>query len=235
MNNDIVVLGYGLLGKEIVNQTNWDHISRKEHGIDFNKTDWYHYLETYDIVINCIANTDTYSADRESHWQTNYVGVMNLVDYCKEFNKKLIQISTDYIYAGSAKPASETDVPISARTWYSLSKLLADEYIQARSKNYLLIRTSFKKNPFPYPEAITTQIGNFDYVDKISELIIKLINKNATGIFNVGTKRKTIYNLAVQTNPDVIGAFRILNKEMPRDVTMNTSKMEDFLSEKKQH
>jgi len=231
MNKNIIVLGDGLLGKEIISQIDWDWISRKKDGIDFGETDWYYMLKKYDQIINCIANTDTYSVDKKTHWKTNYISVMNLVDYCKEFNKKLIQISTDYIYAGSAKPALETDVPIPARTWYSLSKLLADEYIQARSKNYLIIRTSFKQNPFPHPEAITTQTGNFDYVDKISELIIKLINKNADGVFNVGTKRKTIYDLAIQTNPNVIGAFRILNKEMPRDITMNVSKMEEFLNE----
>ena len=230
MHKDIIVLGYGLLGKEIVRQTNWDYVSRSSNNIDFNKTDWYHYLETYNIVINCIANTNTYSKDRESHWQTNYVSVMNLVDWCNENDKKIVHISTDYIYSNSISNTSEDDVPVSNKTWYAYTKLLGDAYVQARAKDYLLIRTSFKPSPFPYPEAIITQIGNFDYVNKISELIIKLINKNAVGVFNVGTKRKTIYDLAVQTNADIRGAFRVLNKEMPRDITMNVSKMEKFLS-----
>jgi len=231
MNKNIVVLGYGLLGKEILKQTDWDYINRKEHGIDFNKTDWYHRINSYGTIINCIANTDTYSANRESPWQTNYVSVMNLVDWCNENNKKIVYISTDYIYSGSYSNASEDDVPVSNKTWYVYTKLLSDAYVQARAKDYLLIRTSFKPTPFPYPEAITTQVGNFDYVDEIAWRIIKLINKNAIGVFNVGTQRKTIYELAIQTNPDVIGSFRILNKEMPRDITMNVSKMEDFLNE----
>ena len=155
---------------------------------------------------------------------------MNLVDWCNENNKKIVHISTDYIYSNSVSNASEDDVPVSNKTWYAYTKLLGDAYVQARAKDYLLIRTSFKPSPFPYPEAIITQIGNFDYVNKISELIIKLINKNAVGVFNVGTKRKTIYDLAVQTNADIRGAFRVLNKEMPRDITMNVSKMEKFLS-----
>jgi len=231
MNNGIIVLGYGLLGKEITKQTDWNYISRKEHGIDFNKTDWYHHIQRYDTIINCIANTNTYSHEREDHWPTNYISVMNLVDWCNENNKKAIQISTDYIYSGSNRNASEEDIPLHNKTWYTYTKLLSDAYVQARAKNYLLIRTSFKPTPFPYPEAIVTQTGNFDYVDKISKLIIELINKNAFGVFNVGTRRKTIYDLATKTNPNIIGAFRILNKEMPRDVTMNVSKMENFLNE----
>jgi len=230
MNKNIVVLGYGLLGKEILKQTDWGYINRKEHGIDFNKTDWYHRINSYGTIINCIANTNTYSKERESHWQTNYVSVMNLVDWCNENNKKIVHISTDYIYSGSYSNASEDDIPVSNKTWYVYTKLLSDAYVQARAKDYLLIRTSFKPTPFPYPEAITTQVGNFDYVDEIAWRIIKLINRNATGVFNVGTKRKTIYDLAVQTNADIRGAFRVLNKEMPRDITMNVSKMEKFLN-----
>ena len=231
MHKDIIVLGYGLLGKEILRQTNWDYINRKEHGIDFNKIDWYHRINSYGTIVNAIANTNTYSEEKEIHWQTNYVGVMNLVDWCNENNKKIVHISTDYIYSNSVSNASEDDIPVSNKTWYAYTKLLGDAYVQARAKDYLLIRTSFKPTPFPYIEAITTQVGNFDYVDKISWLIIKLINKNAVGVFNVGTYRKTIYDLAVQTNSKVIGSFRTLNKEMPRDVTMNTSKMEKFLNE----
>ena len=230
MNKNIVVLGYGLLGKEILKQTDWGYINRKEHGIDFNKTDWYHRINSYGTIINCIANTNTYSKERESHWQTNYVSVMNLVDWCNENNKKIVHISTDYIYSGSYSNASEDDIPVSNKTWYVYTKLLSDAYVQARAKDYLLIRTSFKPTPFPYPEAITTQVGNFDYVDEIAWRIIKLINRNATGVFNVGTKKKTIYDLAVQTNADIRGAFRVLNKEMPRDITMNVSKMEKFLN-----
>ena len=123
------------------------------------------------------------------------------------------------------------DIPVNNRTWYSYTKLLSDAYVQARSQNYLLIRTSFKSNPFPYKEAIVTQVGNFDYVDIIAALIIKLINKGAKGVFNVGTKKKRIYDLAVQSNPEVIPAFWKVHPLMPTNITMNVSKMEKFLNE----
>ena len=71
--------------------------------------------------------------------------------------------------------------------------------MQARAGCFLLIRTSFKPNPFPYPEAITTQTGNFDYIDVISTIIIKLINSGAVGVYNVGTDKKTMYELAQKT------------------------------------
>jgi len=231
MNNKILVLGDGLLGSELVKQTSWDYISRKKNKFDFDKINWYELIVEYDIIVNSIGYTDTYSQNRDKHWNTNYVSLMGLVDYCNVQDKKLVHISTDYIYSGSQNNASEEDVPVHNRTWYSYTKLLSDAYIQARSQNYLLIRTSFKPNPFPYDKAIVTQFGNFDYVNIIAKLIIKLINKGAKGVFNVGTKKKRIYDLAVQSNPEVIPAFWKVHPLMPTNITMNVSKMEKFLNE----
>jgi dTDP-4-dehydrorhamnose reductase len=76
----------------------WDYISRKKDGIDFVNLDSYsHLLNSYDTVINCIADTNTYDPRRENHWDVNFKGVVNLVDFCRERDKKLIHISTDYL------------------------------------------------------------------------------------------------------------------------------------------
>lgn len=227
-----IILGYGRLGKEFVNQTGWDYISREKDKFDFTNIDTYICkVYKHDTIINCIAYTDTYSGNREKHWNVNYLGVIQLADYCRDYKKKLIHISTDYIYGGSIGNAKETDIPVHARNWYTYTKLLADGYVQAVCDDYLLIRTSFKPFPCMFIEAITTQKGNFDYTDVITRYIVKLINKNAKGVFNVGTEKKTIYELALRSNPHVVPTNRILDQTMPTDITMNTSKMEEFLNE----
>lgn len=227
-----VILGDGLLGKEIQKQTGWDCISRKKDGIDFKDINTYiGRIHRHDTVINCIANTDTYSPAFQEHWETNYLGVIQLTDYCRDRNIKLVHISSDFIYASSPECASEVDIPVHNANWYSYTKLVADAYVQAVGKNYLLIRTSFKPKPFPYPKALTSIFGNFDYVDVISKLIIELINKGARGIYNVGTEEKTIYDLAIRTNDDVTAWYGMLHPTMPTNVTMNLNKMRRFLSE----
>jgi dTDP-4-dehydrorhamnose reductase len=227
-----VVLGYGLLGKEIVSQTGWDYIERKKDKFDFTDISTYvTKIYKYDTIINCIANTDTYSIDKESHWNINFCGVIQLADYCNRTKRKLVHISTDYIYTASVPDATEEDIPVHNKCWYTYTKLLADGYIQAAMKNYLIIRTSFKPRPFPYPKAIQTQCGNFDYTDVIADYIIKLINKNACGIFNVGTETKTVYELAIKTKANVILSAGTLNKDMPENITMNLDKMKEFLNE----
>ena len=60
MKNNVLVLGDGLLGRELINQTNWDYVSRSKDGFDVNHLDEF-ILSNYDIVINCIAHTDTYT------------------------------------------------------------------------------------------------------------------------------------------------------------------------------
>lgn len=232
-NNKIVILGDGLLGSELHKQTNWDFLSRKKDNIEFTEpvSYWWRLASLgCKTVVNCIAHTDTYSDDFEKHWDINYIALIKLVNHCNNMNYKLVHISTDYIYAGSEEDASESDVPVHARNWYSYTKLIGDAYIQAASKNFLLIRTSFKPNPFPYPKAITTQTGNFDYVDRIAYLIIELIKKNACGVFNVGTNKKSIYELAMRTR-DVISSDDVIHPTMPTNITMNTEKMRTYLDE----
>lgn len=226
--NNILILGDGLLGSEIHSQTQWPFLSRKHDHFDFNNLYIYQeWLMPFDTILNCIGYTNTYDKNRDLHWKTNYESVCNLVDFCNLSNKKLVQISTDYVYADSISPASEEDIPVHAKNWYSYTKLLADGYVQLRSRNYLLIRTSFKPKPFPYLRALVNQVGNFDYVDKISAMIIKLIEKNKQGVFNVGTKRKTIYELACQTNEDVEPLFGFLDESMPTNITMDLRKLNE--------
>ena len=73
----VLVLGDGLLGSEIIKQTEWDYISRKKDGFDITISS-FDCLLNYDTIINCIAYTDTYSDDKEKHWNINYKSVISL-------------------------------------------------------------------------------------------------------------------------------------------------------------
>lgn len=224
-----VILGCGLLGSELVRKSGWDLLSRDFHDIDITKPETYRdILKQYEQIVNCIGYTNTWDTKKEPTWSVNYVGVMDLVDYCNNYNKKLVQISTDYIYTNSKKNVNESDVPVHFDNWYTYTKLLADGYVQARCKKYLLVRTSFKPKPFPWKEGWSNLKGNFDYVDVIADLIIELINKRAKGVYNVGTEEKTMYELAVRTKPDCV---EIDNTSQPHNITMDLTKMKNTLND----
>jgi dTDP-4-dehydrorhamnose reductase len=232
-----VILGNGLLGSEIQKQTGWDLISRKENGFDITQPGRFlNYfmdlfegviaVKKYDVIVNCIANTNTYSTNKEEHWGVNYKGVADLVDFCNKWDIKLIHISSDYVYTNSSENSSENDIPIHGNNWYSYTKLLADAYIQLKSNDYLICRGTHKPTPFPYNKAWIDQTGNFDYVDTMSNLIIQLIKNNNSGVFNVGTEVKSIFELATQTS-QVESAYR--PEGTPGNTTMDLNKLKDAL------
>lgn len=221
----VLVLGDGLLGSEIVRQTGWENISRKKDGFDIK--DYYTLLNIvskYDVVVNCIANTDSYSDDKNPHFEANYYFPALLADITNTENVKLVHISTEFIYANNETPPTEEDIPVFDHSWYAFTKLLADEYIKATHFNYLICRELHKPNPFPYDKVWKVQTSG-DTVDKIAELIIKLINTNAEGVFNVGTGDKWLKELA--PNAEEIEA----PNHVPKDTRMNLDKLNKWLSE----
>lgn len=226
----VLIIGDGLLGSEIIKQTGWDYISRKKDQIDFTDISTYkEKLSNYDTILNCVGFTKTYSDDNETVRKINYEGVISLSDYCEKENKKLVHISTDYVYTNSKNNSTENDLPLISPNWYTYYKLLSDEYIVSKNNNFLVCRCSFKPNPFPYENAWVDHIGNFDYVDVISTLLIQLINKNAKGLFNVGTEIKSIYDLAIKTNSKVTKSFK--PEMVPSNVSMDVTKLTKFLNE----
>lgn len=228
----VLVLGDGLLGSEIVKQTDWEYLSTKQDGIDVVK-DFEGLTEMIinnypDVVVNCIGYTDTYSKERQKHWDINYEFVANLVRFCDTEIIKLVQVSTDYVYGssegGSAK--KETDIPVHQNTWYAYTKLLSDACVQL-NLNHLIFRCSFKPKPFPYEKAYANVRGNFDYVDVIAGQMIELIKEDRQGVWNIGTEFKSVYELAVQTKPD-IGSWH--NDKLPT-IQMDLTKFKDRIND----
>ncbi len=227
----VLILGDGILGKELHTQTGWDYISRSKDGFDALNPDFHHlithehgviFYPKYDTVINCIANTNSYSDDMQSHLDINYKFVVALTDFCNKWDIKLVHISTEYVYANNPSPAKETDLPLPDNTWYAKTKLLADQYISLIGDNYLICRELHKANDVN-PSKVWNVRTTGDRVKNIAPLIIKLINKKATGIYNVGTGDKTY--------KDIFPEGRSINRpsHVPHDTRMCLNKLTEFL------
>jgi dTDP-4-dehydrorhamnose reductase len=217
---NVVILGDGLLGTELhVQEPGWKIYSRRLSNFDIDNIQ----LPDVDVIVNCIAHTDTYDINRNENWKVNYEFVADLVDYCNNNKIKLVQISTDYLYTNSKNLASELDVPVHCNNWYGYTKLLSDGYVQLKSADHLIIRCSHKKRPFQFKQAWIDQIGNFDYVDVIANSIIKLIQKDSNGIFNVGSELKTISDLDKTAEP--------VSKpdHVPSNISMDISKLKKVI------
>lgn len=221
----IALLGDGLLGKELSLYLETDIFSRKRLNLNIkDKKQLENIISKYDIIINCVAFTDSYSKDFNKHWETNYMFPKVLVELSNRYNKKLIHISTEFVYSMNKKLPNENDEPIPNLSYYSFSKLLADNYIILKSKNYLICRCLHKQKNLFY-ENVWDVSTSGDSVDKIALLITKLIKNNAIGVFNVGTGTKKMHN--------IINGEKIISppKYVPKDTSMDLKKINLFLDE----
>lgn len=220
-----LILGDGLLGSELAIQTGWPVASRKLGNLNINSYwELYDLISSYDVIVNCIANTDSYSTNKEAHWNVNYEFAVKLSDLCKLRAKKLVHISTEFVYAGNTYPPTEEDLPLPDHTWYAYTKLLADEYIKLTNDNFLICRELHKPKNTSYPEVWSVKTSG-DTVDKIAELIIRLISKNAKGVYNVGTGSKFLKEI-MGTDEEVSPPVHV-----PKDTSMNLDKLNKFLQQ----
>ena len=87
-----------------------------------------------DVVINCAAWTavDDAEAAEEQALAVNAGGAANLAAACAARGARLVQVSTDYVFAGDAgRPYAEDDVP-APRTAYGRTKLAGEQAVLDR-------------------------------------------------------------------------------------------------------
>ena len=162
----------------------------------------------YDLIVHAAAYTDVQGAetDKRECFNVNVAGTLNLL--LAYPNTPVVYISTEYAH----KPVN----------FYSWTKKAAEELIQ-QQRNYLIIRTLFKATPWPFDKAFTDQFTGGDYVDVIAPMIDEAImkwNRKGRNMIFVETGRKTIYELAKRTKPDVIGnSIKDMKVPIPADYT----------------
>lgn len=145
----------------------------------------------YDIILHMGAWTDVAKGEQEPYkvFQTNAYGTFNMILNYKD--TPFAYISTEW-----AKD------PISI---YALTKYLGEEIVKYHP-HHLIMRTLFKPNPFPFPKAYKDQYTQGDYVDVIAKLVADKINswdRKTNELCYIGTGRKTIFDLAKKTRPNV--------------------------------
>lgn len=134
-------------------------------------------------------------------WKINVFGTQNAVDGCSQSNKKLIYVSTDFVFDGSKEVYDELDTtnPIN---WYARTKYEGEKIVQSYSNSWIIARlaypyrANFLRNDFVRAilkglqdhkkvEAVTDHIFTPTFIDDIAFAIDKLIKKEALGVFHV--------------------------------------------------
>ena len=160
-----------------------------------------------DVILNCAAFTDVdkCETEREACWKLNVDAVKNLIIAARPHGIKLVHISTDYIFDGKAGPYSEDSTP-NPISFYGKSKHAAENAIVASGITHAIARTmvlfGVGKNVKPNfaiwlvnklaakekINIVDDQIGNSTIVDNLAYGLLKVIENEKTGIWNIAGK-----------------------------------------------
>ena len=159
------------------------------------------------VIINCAAYTSVDKAETEFKLANtiNYNAVDIISRWTSDNNKKLIHVSTDYVFDGLSKlPLSENSItkPVNE---YGSSKLKGEIACLKNDPNSIVIRTSWLYSSFEKNfvktmielmkknnsiRVVNDQIGSPTYAYDLAKVIIEIIinNKNKSGLFHYSTE-----------------------------------------------
>lgn len=173
-------------------------------------------------VFHFAAMTDLDAAENERRlgeksktWIVNVVGTKNVVDAARESGKRLLCLSTDFVFDGNDGPYTEESKP-NPQSWYALTKYEGEKLVAALGQHGLILRIAF-----PYR---VEQVGRPDFVhrimdelrigkhvvspsdqlftptliDDVARVIQGLVRSNASGIYHaVGSQALSPYDASV--------------------------------------
>ena len=118
--------------------------------VDITKTETYVLLKSADLIINCSAYTAVDKAEEcpEDAYAVNRMGVIQLVQFCEQYQIKLVNFSTDFVFDGEANTSYTEDSFTGPKSIYGASKLAGEEVILQSALSALVIRTSWLYSPF---------------------------------------------------------------------------------------
>lgn len=103
-----------------------------------------------EYIINCAAYTmvDLCESNVEICDKVNRLGAENLAKIATEFNCKLIHISTDYVFDGTADAPYKEDVSVNPLSVYGKAKVEAEKAVLSVAPNSIVIRTAWLYSSF---------------------------------------------------------------------------------------
>ncbi len=158
------------------------------------------------VVINCAAITkvEAGEADRERCWEVNVDAVAALAKACKAQGARLVHLSTDFVFDGSAGPYDERARP-DPINYYGRSKWASENAVRAAGlRRWMIVRTALgygtghnlTRSNFglwlidrlqrgEVTEVCTDQIRTPTYIPDLADGIAHAVQRNRTGLYHI--------------------------------------------------
>ncbi|HVA96627.1 MAG TPA: SDR family oxidoreductase [Candidatus Acidoferrales bacterium] len=227
-----IIGGSGLVGTRIVD------LLRKHHtvddlslttGVDITDPSSLDILRTdkeHEVVLHLAAKADVDGCEQDkplgeegAAYKINVGGTKNVVDACTISKKKLLYISTDFVFGGEKEPPykyTEDDTP-NPVNWYAMTKYKGEEVVRNSGLHFAIIRIAYPyrddlfalKKDFVHAimgrlaenkpvAAITDHLMTPTYIDDIAYALEAVITQDTTGIFHaVGSQSLSPYDASI--------------------------------------
>lgn len=196
-----LVVGNGYLGNQIAKSLGATILNQRITAQrDISGYLWSHQPS---CLINCIGKTGTPNVDwcesnKEETFFSNVVVPTYLWNSCKQFGIKMVHIGSGCIYTGDngGEGYSETDTPNFDGSYYSWTKIVSERFL--KDHNVLQLRIRMPLSDEYSPRNLLTKLlgykkilsvpNSITYVPDMIDVLKKLLDKDATGIYNVVNK-----------------------------------------------
>ncbi len=165
---------------------------------------------------NAIQSNDfTKAISKQSAWAVNVLGTQNIVDACKKSGKKIVYVSTDFVFSGQKKSYCEDDKP-EPINWYAKTKYEGEKVVQNSGLDFIIARPAYPYRAFfqrgDVVRSLISKLEKNEEINMITDHIMKptfiddlvnaldiLIKTEQVGIFHVtGSQSVTPYQLAIK-------------------------------------
>jgi dTDP-4-dehydrorhamnose reductase len=154
-----------------------------------------------EAVIHCAAYTavDAAETDLDTAYQVNAAGTRNMVLAAEKAGAKLVYISTDYVFDGTAEqPYHEYD-NTNPQSIYGKSKRAGEVLTQTLSSRYFIVRTSWVYGLYgnnfvktmlklgqekPHLQVVNDQKGSPTYTVDLVRFLAELVQTEKYGVYH---------------------------------------------------
>ncbi|HZK54081.1 MAG TPA: dTDP-4-dehydrorhamnose reductase [Desulfosporosinus sp.] len=205
----LVVGSNGQLGKEIAKQFQSKHELELYDIPALDITDYVSVVSLISdtkpaVVINAAAYTNVERAeeDVDNAYRVNALGAHNLALACHKSGVKLVHISTDYVFDGTATLPYEEFDPTNPLSVYGKSKLWGEKLVEQVGGQYYILRTSWLYGDGPnfvrtmlklaeqrdQLRVVADQFGTPTYTKDLVWVLERLIQTEFYGLYNVSNQ-----------------------------------------------
>ena len=174
------------------------------------------------VVLHLAAKTDVDGCEKDKDfgekgdaWRINVIGTENVALACKQSSKKLIYISTDFVFDGEKVGSYEEDDSPNPINWYGKTKFEGEKKVQNLCKNYIIARIAYPyRKSFIKKDLVRVLIEKIEageslkmvtdhimvptFIDDIASALKLLIKNDERGVFHVvGSQAITPYDTAI--------------------------------------